>query len=179
MEIRLRQIEEEDLEQLRDWRNGAWLRPYVREYRLLNMVNQREWFQHISTSRDVEMFGIQVTTDEQPVIDDFAHLTTRLAGVCGLTSINWVNRTAEVSLYVTPSAQHQGVATETLRRLERIALDDFNLQRLWAEIYQYNDASIYLFEEAGFELEGTLQRHVFKGGTYWSSLMYGKLRCEQ
>ena len=179
MEIRLRQIEEEDLPQLRDWRNAAWLRPYVREYRLLNMVNQREWFEHISTSRNVEMFGIVVTADEYPDNPAITYERTRLAGVCVLTSINWVNRTAEVSLYVVPSAQRQGAGTEVLKKLEEIAFSEFNLQRIWAEIYEFNEPSIELFERAGFQLEGTLRCHVFKLGIYFDSLMYGKLKHDQ
>ena len=161
MSVVLRVIEKEDLRKLRDWRNEPWLRLYVREYRLLTMVDQEKWFEYITTSREVAMFGVM--------------LNRELVGVCGLTNISWVNRTAEVSLYVIPEARKLGVGAAVLGKLKQVALEEYNLRRLWAEIYDFNEASIALFEAAGYVLEGTLQQHIFKRGSYHDSLMYGRL----
>lgn len=162
MDIRLRAIEEEDLPQLRDWRNADWLRPYVREYRLLNMQNQEEWFQYICTSSDVAMFGITVYDE--------------LAGVCGLCNISWPNRTAEVSIYLIPEWQGQGIGHEVLKLLARKAFREYNLHRLWAEIYSNNQPSIGLFEACGYKYEGKMVQHIYKEGLYHDSLLYGLVR---
>lgn len=160
MTIRLRALEEWDLPQLRDWRNDDALRSACREYRLLNMVNQRDWFDYISRSHKVEMFGIEV--DEA------------LAGVCGLCNIDWVNRSAEVSLYAQdPDATHRA-----LELLKEKAFDEFNLHRLWVEIYEFHTTKIALLEENGYTLEGKLRAAVFKKGRYYDSLIYGLLRGE-
>lgn len=159
MSVTLRQIEEKDLEQLRDWRNADWLRPYVREYRLLNMVNQHDWFERISRSLTDAMFAIMA--------DD------ELAGVCGLCNINWKNRTAEVSLYIEIDHQGQHIAIQTLRLLQEKATRDYNLHRLWAEIFAFNEASPGLFEKADFVYEGRMIDHVWKEGHYADSLIYG------
>lgn len=157
--ISLRALEESDLEQLRDWRNADWLRPFVREYRLLNMVNQRDWFERISRSLNDAMFGILADGE--------------LAGVCGLCNINWKNRTAEVSLYVELEHQGQGIAIQTLHLLQEKAVRDYNLHRLWAEIFSFNEASPGLFEKAGFIYEGRMVEHIWKEGHYADSLIYG------
>jgi len=39
--IKLRSLEIEDLQKLRDWRNSKSVREATREYRLLNMINQK------------------------------------------------------------------------------------------------------------------------------------------
>ena len=169
--VRLRQLEEEDLVQLRDWRNSEWLRPYVREYRLLNMVNQHDWLGRASRDSGIEMFGIEAVTKGGMGI-----LCTRLVGACGLTHINWVNHTAEVSIYVAPRYQGRGIGKRVLELLRQKAFDEFNLYRLWAEIYAFNEASVGLFEAAGYELEGRLKSHVFKLGERHDSLLYGLLR---
>ena len=161
MQVNLRQIEEWDLPQLRDWRNGSSLRPTFREYRLLNMVNQRDWFEHISRSPKVEMFGIEYQDD--------------LVGVCGLCSISWVNRSAEVSLYV----QGYAVAGRALELLAEKAFEEFNLHRLWAEVYEFDAVKIAALKQMGFILEGKLRAAVFKKGKYYDSLMYGLLKEEQ
>lgn len=175
MEIEFRAIEKRDLLQLQIWRNSDWLRQFMREYRLLNMFNQEQWFEYISTSRDVEMYGIE----RVPLSYDPGVVWIRLpglVGVCGLTYINWVNRTAEVSLYVAPKHQEEGIGLQALEFLEHKAFDEFNLHRLWAEIYDFNRASLKLFEKAGFRCEGVLRQHVYKNGVYHNGLMYGLVK---
>ena len=160
--VTLRALEESDLLHLRDWRNADWLRPYVREYRLLNMVNQLEWFKGISSSRDVAMFGILISGD--------------LSGVCGLTNINWVNRTAEISIYIIPKQRGRGAAVATMLELEKVAFEDYNLHRLWAEVYAFNVPGCSLFDVCGYDQEGRMVQHVFKNGQYHDSLLYGKVK---
>lgn len=160
MTIKLRVLEEDDLLQLRDWRNDDRLRCSCREYRLLNMINQRDWFDYISRSPKVEMFGIE-------------HEGT-LVGVCGLCNIDWVNRNAEVSIYT----QEADVAAEALDLLEGKAFEEFNLHRLWVEVYSSHAEKIALLEEGGYTLEGKMRQHVFKQGRYYGSLIYGLLRGE-
>lgn len=160
--VGLRALEEQDLSRLRDWRNANWLRPFVREYRLLNMVHQRDWFDRVSRSHEVEMFGV----------DFFGGLI----GVCGLCNINWVNKTAEVSLYIAPAHQSKGYATQVLGLLRQKAFEELNLHRLWAEIFSSNHVSVQLFEKCGYVLEGRMTEHVFKAGQYHDSLIYGLVR---
>ena len=162
MQVRFRQLDVEDLPQLRDWRNDDRLRATTREYRLLNMVNQDDWFEHISRSREVEMFGIEFLTNTG----------FELVGVCGLCNITWVNRTAEISIYVE-SGWSGSVVEQALGLLRQKAFEEFNLHRLWAEIYEFNKANIVLFEKCGYVLEGRLREHVFKQDKYHDSLMYG------
>jgi len=100
-----------------------------------------------------------------------------LVGVCGLCYINWVYRTAEISLYVAPGWEITDVGAKALELLKQKAFEEFNLHRLWAEVYEFDTAKIALFEGAGYVLEGRLREHAFKLGKYHDSLMYGLLRC--
>jgi RimJ/RimL family protein N-acetyltransferase len=160
--IRLRAIEESDLPQLRDWRNDDRLRFTFREYRLLNLVNQQDWLEYTFRSREVEMFGIEADGT--------------LAGVCGLCYINWICRTAETSIYVAPDLKHPGVAESALELLKHKAFEEFDLRRLWSEVYEFDTVKVALLEQCGFVLEGRLREHVFQQGSYHDSLMYGLLR---
>ena len=84
--VNLRALEEKDLELLKKWRNDKKTRVHTREYRLLNMINQYEWFESIHKQNPPSsiMFGIQ-------------NQKSKLIGVCGLTYIDWKNRHAEIS----------------------------------------------------------------------------------
>ena len=160
MQIELCQLEQGNLATLRDWRNQPNIRERCREYRLLNMLNQERWWEQMTLDPHIEMFGIRV-----PNV---------LVGVCGLTSIHWVNRTAEVSIYVGhEDFQRKGIGLAALKALESKAFGQFNLHRLWAETYSFNGPAIGLFEKAGYVLEGTMKAHVFWRGRYWDSLLYG------
>lgn len=164
MEVRLVALEQTDLRQLQVWRNDDRLRHGFREYRLLSMINQCDWFNRISSSDKVEMFGIEV---------DGA-----LVGVCGLCNINWVNGTAEISRYVAPEYQGKGISVQALTLLRQRAFEEFNLRRLWAEVYSFRTENIARLEQCGYILEGRMRKHVFKQGQYHDSLIYGLLRVE-
>jgi len=180
MDIRLRAIEEADLPQLLRWRNDDQPRHTFREYRLLNMINQRDWLDHISRSREVEMFGIELAFEGG--VSTVGHSITvtvggwQLIGICGLCNINWVNRTAEVSLYI--ARQYQGVVPPALGLLRQKAFGEFNLHRLWTETYDFRVGRIAILEHCGYAREGAMREHVFKHGKYRDSIIHGMVNNE-
>ena len=169
--IQLRAIEEEDLRILAYWRNQASIRECCREYRLLNIVNQRDWYEKMSRDRATEMFVIvtrSVTSGGDMGI-----------GVCGLTNINWKDRHAEVSIYIgTEDYLGKGYGTLALERLSEIAFGEYGLHRLYAEIYDFNGPSMYLFSKCGYKQEGTMRDAVWGRGMWWDSHIYGLLAGE-
>ena len=50
------------------------------------------------------------------------------------------------------------------------------MNRIGAEIYEFNEPSIKLFESNGFQLEGRLRQYIFKDGVYKDELLYSLLR---
>lgn len=166
-ELRFRSIEKEDLELLRDWRNKPEIRAWTREYRLLNMLNQNDWFENMSRNRNNEMFLIEI----------FLNRSWVPIGVCGLCYIDWLNRNAEVSLYIGDgSFRGLGLGKRILKLLEEKAFKEFNLHKLWAEVYSGNGVSVKLFEKAGYIMEGRLKEQVFKNGGYQDSLFFSLYR---
>lgn len=160
MKIEFRQVEEDDLELLRDWRNQDRLRKVSREYRLLNMLNQREWFKYISTSKENDMF--LVLADGNSV------------GVCGLTHINWKDRSAEISYYLgiqSGPAVDVAIGLEVYDFLKKKAFVEYNLNRLHGEAFSYNEGGVKLALQCGFKKEGVLRQRVFGEGRYWDSVI--------
>lgn len=164
--VNLRALEREDLKQLRDWRNSLYIRAHTREYRLLNMENQRQWFESLVNDRNNIMFGI-VTKDGN------------LMGVCGLTFIDWKNRNAEVSIYLGEKKwQRKGHASDALNTLIRYAFLELGLHRIYAIIFEYNKASIKFFGKNGFKFEGRHRDARYWNGEYHDELIYGLLKGE-
>src|SRR5205807_481081 len=87
--VQLRAIERADLPSLLDWRNDPDLRRYFREHRELSSDDQTRWFEQVVIDDpSTIMFGIESRGEGT------------LLGACGLASIDWVSRTAELSLYL-------------------------------------------------------------------------------
>lgn len=173
--MEFRQIEREDLPQLREWRNSERIRKACREYRLLNMVNQEEWFERISKEKTNDMFLIVENLDYigQSAIYD-------RIGVCGLTYINWKDKHAEISYYsgLTNPIRNIKLATEAYNFLKKKAFEEYNLNRLWGEIYSNNEVALKLALKNGLKEEGRLRQTYWWEGKYWDSIIVAILAEE-
>ena len=100
---------------------------------------------------------------------------TKLIGVCGLTSIDWVNRRAEFSLYIGPEHGKKGYGESALRKLLRIGFDVLNLNCIWGESFHGNPA-IEMFKRIGFKYEGDRREFYFRNGSYINASLWSLLK---
>ena len=164
----LRALEIEDLSKLRDWRNSPHVRKSTREYKLLNMINQKNWFESIHQSNPPNhiMFGIM-------------NKQKKLIGVTGLTYIDWKNRHSEISIYLsTKGWQIKPEAKEVLNLIMEYGFEELNLHRLYVEIFELMKENISLFTKMKFVKEGHLRQKVWRQNKWWDTLIYSKLAKE-
>ena len=165
--VELCQIEESDLAKFRDWRNSSFVRNYVREYRPLNMQNQKQWFESLTNDRSNIMFAIHGIVIGETI------------GGCGLTYINWKEGHGEVSICLGDTEwQGKGYAGEALDILIKYGFEELRLHRICAIIYSYNELSIKLFEKHGFHFEGLQREARFWNGKFHDEKIYGILDYE-
>ena len=86
---------------------------------------------------------------------------------------NWGN--AELTCYVAPESQRQGVATEACRLVIDYGFDHLSISKITARIFGSNQSSCGLADKLGFAHEGALQDHVFHDGQYLDLHCYGLL----
>lgn len=170
--VLLRAIEPNDLESLRGWRNRPSLRRYFREHRELTSADQQAWYARI-TARDSDtlMFAIADSSRED----------TPLVGAAGLCYIDWVRRSAEVSLYVGLDDLYidERIAPQALGALVDHGFGELGLHRLWTEVYSFDERKARLYEEFGFRLEGRHRESHFADGEWHDSLYFGLLSGER
>jgi len=165
--VELKQLEESDLAKFRDWRNSPYIRNYVREYRPLNMLNQKQWFESLTNDRSNIMFAIHTVRMSKTI------------GGCGLTYINWKEGHGEVSIAIGDGEwQGKGCAGEALDLLIKYSFEELRLHRICAIIYSYNKLSIKLFEKHGFRYEGFQREARFFDGKFYDEMIYGMLDYE-
>jgi len=169
--IGLRAVEKEDLIQLRDWRNLPGFRKNFREVRELSLEDQYAWFESLQKTKHINyMFSIVDVKTE------------KLIGAAGLLYVNWVIRSADFSFYIGENEQYVGEDDRTKEAVELLlnyGFNTLNLNKIWMELYAFDDQKIKLFtEDYNFKVDGKLRENCFEDGQYWDSLIISLLKKE-
>lgn len=168
-QIILRAIEKEDLEELRIWRNNPNLRKYFREFRELSKTDQLNWYEKVALPKDnTLMFAI---TDKE---------TSRLLGASGLCYIDWLRRSADLSIYIGYKEIYlDDKATEAANLLIKYAFEELALHRLWAEVYSHDKNKQEFFTKLQFNLDGKFRESHWTEGQWIDSLYYSLLSTDK
>ena len=168
--VYLTAIEEEDLEQLRNWRNLPDYRKHFREYREISRTMQKNWFENIvNGDNSTIMFAIRMSD------------TGELAGCCGLCYINWVHRHSDLSLYIGKDESYidnEGIAEESCKLLFDYGFHELGLNKIWTELYEFDHKKIDLYKKFGFQEDGFLRKQYFYEGKWWGSYILSLLNEE-
>lgn len=168
--VGLRAVELEDLILLRDWRNNPTFRRNFREVRELGMFNQQKWFEKTNQSPNDFMFIFENLETGEPV------------GAGGLLYTNWIIRAADFSFYIgyeDAYIDEKGFAEDAAAILIKYAFETLNLNKVWMELYEFDEKKIKFFtEKFNFVREATLRDNCFEDGKYWNSYIYSLLLRE-
>lgn len=169
--ISLRAISTEDLPLLMEWRNRPHYRQYFREYKELNLQNQQAWFENsVLKDKNTIMFTI--------VLNDKDHTPI---GCCGLCYINWVNRFADLSLYIGHNDAYidkEGYAEEACRLLFEYGFGELALHKIWTEIYEFDAPKNDLYLQLGFHQDGLLRENYFHENKWHNSRILSLLASD-
>ena len=183
----LRAIEAADLPQLLAWRNRPELRRYFREYRELNSTQQQAWFDSkVNGDAATRMFAIVDRQAGRLLGDERAgrllgdERAGRLLGACGLCYIDWVNRTADFSIYIGADDRYidQQWAPDAAATLIRYGFEELGLNRLWSEIYAFDTPKTAFFNRLGFQLDGRHRQTHWAEGAWHDSLYFSLLASD-
>ena len=159
--VSLHAVEKEDLQQFRNWRNNPDFRKHFREYRELNMRQQEIWFEEkVVKDNTALMFSIKRNNDGE------------LLGCCGFVYINWVHRHADLSLYIgwqDSYIDEEGYAEESCRLLLDYGFNELCLNKVWTEIYEFDEKKKTLYEKFGFYQDGLLRQNYWYDGKWWNA----------
>ena len=169
--VGLRAVEKEDLYLLRDWRNNTEFRRNFREVRELNLADQEKWFESMQATKHINfMFIIVDLKTNEPI------------GAAGLLYINWINRSGDFSFYIGHEGKYidqDGFAREAADLLMQYGFENLNLNKIWMELYEFDQKKISFFtDEFGFKQDGLLRQNCFEKGRYWDSLIISLLSNE-
>ena len=168
--VRLRAIEKEDLPRFVTWLNDPEVRRHVNFRPPLSLPQEEKWYEHI----------LQQQPAEQPlVIERDAPEGWTPIGNIGLFAIDWVNRSAELGIFIGEKlVWNQGYGREAIQLLLQFGFDTLNLNRIFLRVDETNPGGIHCYEHAGFAHEGRLRQAKFENGQYIDHLFMSVLRSD-
>jgi RimJ/RimL family protein N-acetyltransferase len=147
--MRLKALTLNDLYRIAEWRNQD-IAPF-RTPDYLTESNQQSYYEKVSQSHTMYMWSIMAEIyigPETRLIDHYGiHDPEKLVGYGGLENIDWVNRTAEVSLFIAPDERSRGYGSGAFALILEKAFDTFGLHTVWGEVYYTTSAPSFWLKE--------------------------------
>jgi RimJ/RimL family protein N-acetyltransferase len=85
-------------------------------------------------------------------------------------------RSAEIGYWLGEAHWGRGIMTEVIRRFTAYAFDAYDLLRVYALVFEWNQPSCRVLEKAGYTLEARLRRAVVKDGHVLDQFVYAQVR---
>lgn len=138
--------------------------------------NLRDSFPYPYTEIESDMW-ISSTLNQNPELNFAIANSNELIGGIGLMLQPDVYRfSAEIGYWIAEPFWGKGIASLALVALTKCAFEQFDLNRIFAGVFQGNKASMRVLEKSGFKLEGRLRKSVYKENHFKDQLMYSILK---
>ncbi|WP_050607361.1 GNAT family N-acetyltransferase [Clostridium niameyense] len=167
--IRLTALESQDIEEFTKWYNNT---EFMRYYDVISAVpkSSREVLEIIEESQksnDKYIFAIRTIEGN------------KFIGITGFENILWNNRNALIYIGIGDKNYiGQGIGQEALNLTMEFGFEEFNFNRIYLNVLEYNDRAISLYEKIGFIKEGIQREFIIRDGRTYDMYLYGILQKE-
>ncbi|MZP29437.1 GNAT family N-acetyltransferase [Heliobacterium undosum] len=205
--VRLRPVEEGDLERIRRWRNSPEVYYPMYNWDPITPEMQAQWYRNRVCDRERNRFFVierlvPVSAEVEDIVNSVDNRADEqgqpsskqfLSGVplsCGesgfrpvglisLTNMEGRHRRGDLGFYIAEERERApGVALEAEYLLLRYGFDDLGLHKVWAEVLEGNEPVARMHRNYGFHVEGTLREHVWHDGRYKNVFCLGLLAVD-
>jgi len=164
MQVTLREWKRSDADALaaiannkKIWDNVRDLLPYP-----YTKKDAKEWLELVKKQKTVTTFCIEV--DGKP------------GGSIGVTLKDDVyKKTAEIGYFIAEEYWGKGAATEAIKQMVSYVQKEFDIVRIYAEVFEFNRASMKALEKNGFYLESIRKKAAFKNNMIVDDYVWVKL----
>lgn len=138
--------------------------------------NLRDVFPHPYTLKDADKF-LDSVKPQDPQITFAIEYNFQFAGVIGLVPQPDVySKGAEIGYWLGEPFWGKGIASSAVKLATSYAFETLNLERLFAGVFENNEASKRVIEKCGFKHEGISRKAVFKNNKLIDEYRYGKVK---
>jgi RimJ/RimL family protein N-acetyltransferase len=141
-------------------------------------MNLRDSYPHPYTIHDARHW-IEHNQKFNPAQNFAIEFEGRLAGAIGAERGKDELRTnMELGFWVGEPFWGKGIATEAVKLYTDYIFDKFDIQRIFAQVYDFNGESMNVLEKAGYIPEAILKRGFIKRSTVGDIFQYVRVRGE-
>lgn len=167
MPTRTLPLDDRHLDRILTWLQDQDLRDHIGTVYPISRPQHLEWYRTVTSDRSRLVMAIE--SDEAG-----GHV-----GMIGMNGIDLVYRSAELWIYLgDPAARGMGVAQAAFEQVVRFGFDTIGLNRIFVQVFGFNERAQRFFQACGMRHEGTLRDAVFKRGRFHDKLVYGLLARE-
>lgn len=167
--VYLRPAERDDIPLFVRWLNDAETNAYLAMRAPMSVPMEEEWFARVvaNQGKDGYHFVICRLDDDRPI------------GTTGLFDIDSFNGNAGLGITIgEKQLWGQGYGSDALNALVDFGFGRLRLERIWLDVYDYNQRARRSYEKCGFKVEGTQRHAVYRDGRYIDVLLMAILRDE-
>lgn len=128
--------------------------------------NAREWLKVVNSSE--REYHMAIDVDGKAV------------GCIGLVFRDDVYRcNAELGYWLGPDYWNRGIMSRAVKQIVDFAFENYNINRIYARVFEGNGASVRVLEKAGFVREALLHKAVYKNDKFLDEYIFGMLRKDK
>ena len=126
---------------------------------------------------DAEFFISSFSTSEARHSAYAIEYENKPIGSVGLEFKDDVNRmNVEIGYFISEEFWNRGIATNVVKEVVRYVFENFDVLRIYAEVFENNPASMKVLKKAGFEQEAVCKRAVIKNNVVQDLYIFSVLR---
>ncbi len=81
-------------------------------------------------------------------------------------------KSAELGYWLGEPFWNNGIMSSAIKQLCSLVFAEYDIVRIYAEVFAYNTGSRKALEKAGFQLEGVLKKSIYKNDQVFDSYIY-------
>ncbi|MFL5730125.1 MAG: UDP-4-amino-4,6-dideoxy-N-acetyl-beta-L-altrosamine N-acetyltransferase [Cytophagaceae bacterium] len=152
-DVVFKELQEEDIEQVRIWRNLPEVSEYMYTSDEITPEQQKKWYE-----------GIKISSTQKVWVIEY---NGKKLGVASLYNINARSKSAYWAFYLGDSSvRGAGIGAKVEYNVCKYVFDELNCNKLLCEVFVWNEAVIKMHEKFGFRRESYFREHVFKNGKF-------------
>jgi RimJ/RimL family protein N-acetyltransferase len=166
--------------------NNVTLRPVERSDKVIftqlaNNINiwnnVRDEFPHPYTEKDAESF-INLCKTTKNAVKFAIDWNGQFVGMIGLSFPQALNysKSAELGYWIGEPFWGKGIGTKALSEIVKFAFEELNLKRVFANVLDYNKASMKMLKKCGFEFEGIGKSASWKNNQFFDEYRFAKVK---
>ncbi len=165
--VTLRYLELDDIDTLYGWETD------------IELAIWSGWTPPLSRAAFRHKYEQRITEPEKDLVMMGIEFEGQLVGYVQLALIEDDERRAAAGILVGEKRMwRRGIASTALRILLDYAFTVRNLERVYAEVYGFNQRSLRLMERVGFQKEGVFRQHEIHNGARQDMHVFGMLKAE-